>query len=89
MEDPSVLESQGSEQTSVTAVDGDGEEVYNLENGEASAEEEEAPVPEVVDELPDGTQMVAESASPIEAAPKKSYASIVSIHSEIPSLSSY
>lgn len=87
MADPSVLETQVSEQISVTAEDGDGEEVYNPENGQASfeEEEEEALVPEVVDEIPEDSQMVAGLTSQIEDVPKKSYASIVSIHSEIPS----
>lgn len=59
----------------------DGEEVYNPpENEQASVEEEEAPVPEVVDETSDGWQMVAESNSKIEEVPKKSYAYIVSGH---------
>lgn len=65
----------------VTAVSevSDGVEVYNpLENGQASIEEEEEPVPEVVDEISDGWQIVAESNSKIEEVPKKSYASIVS-----------
>ncbi|KAH1154735.1 hypothetical protein GLYMA_18G159100v4 [Glycine max] len=81
--DPSVLETQVSEQISVTAEDG-GEEVYNPENGQAAIEEEEAPVPEVLDEIPDDSQMVAGLASQIEEVPKKSYAYIVSLHSKIP-----
>lgn len=81
MADPSVLETQVPEQISVTAEDGDGEEVYNPENQQASIEEEEAPVPEVLDEIPDDSQMVAGLASQIEEVPKKSYAYIVSLHS--------
>ena len=78
-----MLETQVSEQISVTAEDG-GEEVYNPENGQAAIEEEEAPVPEVLDEIPDDSQMVAGLASQIEEVPKKSYAYIVSLHSKIP-----
>ncbi|KAK7395426.1 hypothetical protein VNO78_15984 [Psophocarpus tetragonolobus] len=80
--DPPVLETQVSEQISVTAEDGDGEEVYNPENGQASIEEEEPPVPEVLDEIPDDSQMVAGLASQIEEVPKKSYASIVKVMKE-------
>ncbi|XP_031285606.1 nuclear transport factor 2 [Pistacia vera] len=47
------------------------------ENGDGTIKEEEAPVPEVVDEVPDDTHMVAESNSKSEEVPKKSYASIV------------
>ncbi|KAG4921610.1 hypothetical protein JHK82_050574 [Glycine max] len=79
--DPSVLETQVSEQISVTAEDG-GEEVYNPENGQAAIEEEEAPVPEVLDEIPDDSQMVAGLASQIEEVPKKSYAYIVKVMKE-------
>ena len=75
----SVPETQVSEKISVKAEDGEGEEVYNPENDQASIEEEEALVPEVLDELPDDSQMVAGLTSPIEELPKKSYASIVSI----------
>lgn len=68
----------------MTAEDGDEEVVYNPENGQAAIEEEEAPVPEVLDEIPDDSQMVAGLASQIEEVPKKSYAYIVSLHSKIP-----
>eukprot|EP00261_Vitis_vinifera_P032448 XP_019073691.1 PREDICTED: ras GTPase-activating protein-binding protein 1 isoform X1 [Vitis vinifera] len=58
------------------------EEVYNpSENGEASVEEEEAPVAEVVDEIQDD-QMVTISDSKILEVPKKSYASIVKVMKE-------
>lgn len=80
--DPSVLETQVSEEISVTAEDGDGEEVYNPEDGQDSIEEEEAPVPEVLDEIPDDSQLVAGLASQIEEVPKKSYASIVKVMKE-------
>ncbi|KAG5002277.1 hypothetical protein JHK87_023349 [Glycine soja] len=79
---PSVLETQVSEQISVTAEDGDEEVVYNPENGQAAIEEEEAPVPEVLDEIPDDSQMVAGLASQIEEVPKKSYAYIVKVMKE-------
>ncbi|XVF72291.1 hypothetical protein PTKIN_Ptkin12aG0108400 [Pterospermum kingtungense] len=60
-----------------------GAEVYNpSENGDISIEEEEAPVAEVVDEIPDDSQMVADSDSKIEEVPKKSYASIVKVMKE-------
>lgn len=57
----------------------DEEEMYNPpDNGQASIKEEEPAVPEVVDEVSDGWQIVVESNSKIEEAPKKSYAYIVS-----------
>ncbi|XP_019461824.1 PREDICTED: putative G3BP-like protein isoform X1 [Lupinus angustifolius] len=87
--DPTVSEAQVSEQISVTAEEGEGEEVYNAENGQASIEEEEeAPVPEVVDEIPDDSQIVAGLTSQIEDVPKKSYASIVKVTKESPAQSS-
>uniref|UniRef100_A0A5B6Z364 Putative G3BP-like protein isoform X2 n=2 Tax=Davidia involucrata TaxID=16924 RepID=A0A5B6Z364_DAVIN len=78
-QDPSpVQESHVSEQTTVLAEEANGEEVYNpSDNGEVSVVEEEVPVPEVVDEVQDDSQMVVESNSKIEEVPKKSYASIV------------
>uniref|UniRef100_A0A5B6Z0H2 Putative G3BP-like protein isoform X2 n=1 Tax=Davidia involucrata TaxID=16924 RepID=A0A5B6Z0H2_DAVIN len=78
-QDPSpVQESHISEQTTVLAEETNGEEVYNPpDNGEVSVVEEEVPVPEVVDEVQDDSQMVVESNSKIEEVPKKSYASIV------------
>lgn len=57
--------------------DVEAEEVYSHENGEVLVEEEEEPVSEVVDEVPDDAQ-IAESNSKVEEVPKKSYASIVS-----------
>ena len=57
--------------------DVEAEEVYSHENGEILIEEEEEPVSEVVDEVPDDAQ-IAESSSKVEEVPKKSYASIVS-----------
>ncbi|XP_028776948.1 putative G3BP-like protein isoform X2 [Neltuma alba] len=76
--DPSLKKIHVSEQIVLSAEDVSGEEVYNPENGQASfEEEEEAPVPEVVDEIPDDSLVVAGSTSIIEEVPKKSYASIV------------
>lgn len=82
MAEPPVLETQVSVPISVTAENGDVEEVYNAENGQVSVEEEEASVPEVLDEIPDDSQLVAGLASQTEDGPKKSYASIVSLHSK-------
>ena len=66
------------EQPAALLEEANGSEVYNpSENGDGSIEEEEAPVAEV-DEIPDDSQMVADSNSKIEEIPKKSYASIVS-----------
>jgi hypothetical protein len=79
--DPPVLETQVSEQISVTYEDGDGEEV-NPENEQVPVEEKEAPVPEVLDEIPDDSLKVSGLASQTEELPKKSYASIVSLHSK-------
>lgn len=54
------------------------EQVYNpSENGDGSVVEEEAPVPEVVDETPVDSHTVAESNAKNDV-PKKSYAYIVS-----------
>lgn len=75
--DPSLQQIHVSEQIVPPAEDVNGEEVYNPENGQAPTEEEEAPVPEVVDEIPDDSLVVAGSTSIIEEVPKKSYASIV------------
>ncbi|XP_059626238.1 nuclear transport factor 2-like isoform X2 [Cornus florida] len=78
--DPSpVQENHISEQTMVLAEVANGEEVYNPpDNGQVPVvEEEEEPIPEVVDEIQDGSQMIVASNSKIEEVPKKSYASIV------------
>ena len=69
-----------SERT-VDPIEVNEEEVLNpspSNNGEVSVVEEEVPVAEVVDEVPDDSLMVVESNSKIEEVPKKSYASIVS-----------
>ncbi|XP_008792919.2 nuclear transport factor 2-like isoform X1 [Phoenix dactylifera] len=59
------------------------EAVYNpLENEDGSVVEEEAPVAEVIDEIPNNSQAVladSNSATVQEEAPKKSYASIVKV----------
>ncbi|KAF7825832.1 putative G3BP-like protein isoform X1 [Senna tora] len=82
--DPSLQQVQVSEQGVVTAEDINGEVVNNNESEQAPVEEEEAPVPEVVDEIPDDSLMVAGSTSIIEEVPKKSYASIVKVMKESP-----
>lgn len=69
------------EQTNVVAEEDNGEEAPILSiNGETEAVEEEEPVAEVVNEVPDVSQLVVESEAKIEEMPKKSYASIVSFH---------
>ena len=74
-----VQENHVPDQTDVLSEEINEEEVYNpSENGDGTVEEEESPVAEVVDEIPDDTHMDAESNSKIEEVPKKSYASIVS-----------
>ena len=82
--DCSLRQTHASEHIVLPAEDVNGEEAYNPENGHALIEEEEAPVPEVVDEIPDDSLVVAGSTSIIEEVPKKSYASIVSSYSELP-----
>ncbi|KAE8685848.1 Nuclear transport factor 2 family protein with RNA binding domain [Hibiscus syriacus] len=52
------------------------------EDGAGSNEEEGAPVVEVVDEVLDDSQMVADSNSKIKEVPKKSYASILKVMKE-------
>jgi hypothetical protein len=80
--DPSsVMEIHISEPSPAVPEDVDGEEVYNPpEKVQDSIEEEEAPVPEVVDQISDDWQIVAEPNSKMEEVPKKSYASIVSYY---------
>ncbi|KAK3405913.1 hypothetical protein EUGRSUZ_K02132 [Eucalyptus grandis] len=59
------------------------EEVYNpSENGDGSVVEEEAPVPEVVNETPADSHTVAESHAKNEDVPKKSYAYILGVMKE-------
>lgn len=61
--DPSALQdSHVSEPVTAVSEGVTKEEVYNpSENGEVLIEEEETPVPEVVDEIPDDSEVVAES----------------------------
>ncbi|CAA7396207.1 unnamed protein product [Spirodela intermedia] len=61
------------------------EEVYNpSDNWDGSVVDEEAPVNDVVDEVPNSSLVVVDSnpATAIEEAPKKSYASIVKVMRE-------
>ncbi|GAY40058.1 hypothetical protein CUMW_049110 [Citrus unshiu] len=75
-----VQENHVSDQTAISSEEVSGEEVDNpSENGDGTIEEEEAPVPEVVDAIPDDTHVAAESDSKVEEVPKKSYASIVKV----------
>ncbi|XP_044493099.1 nuclear transport factor 2-like [Mangifera indica] len=67
-----------SDQTAVLSGEVNNEGIRDSnENGYNTVEEEETPVTEVVDEVPDDTHMVAESNSKMEEVAKKSYASIV------------
>ncbi|XWS31241.1 hypothetical protein CRYUN_Cryun23aG0060700 [Craigia yunnanensis] len=83
VQDPSPAPENHIEQLAALPEEANGLEVYNpSENGDCSIEEEEAPVAEVVDEIPDDSQMVADSNSKIEEVPKKSYASILKVMKE-------
>ncbi|KAL5562149.1 hypothetical protein UlMin_031896 [Ulmus minor] len=77
-EPPTVLANHISEPPTAVSSEVDEEEVYNPENEEVLVEEVETPVPEVVDESPDESQMVTESISKIEEVPK-TYASILKV----------
>ncbi|XVF32146.1 hypothetical protein REPUB_Repub17cG0056900 [Reevesia pubescens] len=82
-QDPSPAPENHIEQLTALPEEANGPEVYNpSENGDDSIEEEEAPVAEVVDEIPDDSQMVADFNSKIEEVPKKSYASILKVMKE-------
>ncbi|XP_022771507.1 putative G3BP-like protein [Durio zibethinus] len=73
------------EQPAALSEEANGPEVYNpSENGDGSIEEEETPAAKVIDEIPDDSQMVADSNSNIEEVPKKSYASIVMKENVVP-----
>ena len=76
-----VQENHVSEQIAPSAEEAVSGEVYNPpENGDLPVtEEEEVPEPEVVDEVQDNTEPVVETPAKIDEAPKKSYASIVSV----------
>ncbi|GFZ01996.1 nuclear transport factor 2 (NTF2) family protein with RNA binding (RRM-RBD-RNP motifs) domain-containing protein [Actinidia rufa] len=79
---PPVQEIHITEETLVT-VEVNGEEAVNGSiNGDVSVVEEEVPVAEVVDEVPDDSNVVVESHSKIEEVPKKSYASVVMVMKE-------
>ncbi|KAG8641970.1 hypothetical protein MANES_12G047900v8 [Manihot esculenta] len=85
----SVNENHISEQTTAFSEEANVEEVCDpSEDGDGAIEEEEAPVPEIVDEVPDDSHMVVDSqtvAEPnakIEEVPKKSYASILKVMKE-------
>ncbi|XVF80359.1 hypothetical protein PTKIN_Ptkin15bG0063300 [Pterospermum kingtungense] len=81
--DPSPASENLIEAPAALAEEANGARVYNpSENEDISIEEEEAPVAEVVDEIPDDSQMVADSDSKIKEVPKKSYASIVKVMKE-------
>lgn len=68
-----------SEETNELSEETSEEEVHDpSENGEISVAEEEVSVAEVVNEVPDDSQLIVESNIKIEEVPKKSYASIVS-----------
>lgn len=83
-----------SEQPPVSALldeeEENGEEVYNPpeKDEDPAVVEEEAPVEEVIDEVPSVPQAVVPEATPaatvLEEAPKKSYASIVKVMKENP-----
>lgn len=70
-----------TEHTNGVAEEANGEIHLPADNGEiidAKEEQEEEPVAEVVNAVPDNSQLVVETNVKIEEAPKKSYASIVS-----------
>lgn len=74
-----VLENYVSEQSTSPVEEVISEEVHNpTENGHVETVEKEAPVAELVYEVPDDSRMVVESSAKIEGVQKKSYASIVS-----------
>lgn len=79
-----VQEVHVPEQMAASSEEAIEEEVYDPppENGEVLDVEEEQPVAEVVDEIPDDSQLVTDSDSKIEDTPKKSYASIVKVMKE-------
>ncbi|XP_052306439.1 nuclear transport factor 2 isoform X16 [Populus trichocarpa] len=86
---PHTQETHISEPTAALSEEVIGGEVYNpSESGDVSVEEEEEPMPEVVDEIPPDSQLVAdsqvvvESSAKIEDTPKKSYASVVKVQKE-------
>ncbi|XP_055812982.1 nuclear transport factor 2-like isoform X2 [Solanum dulcamara] len=75
---PPAQENHISEQSTPSAEEANGGEVYNPpENDNVPVVVEEVPVAEVVDEVQGDSQMVADTNIIIEEVPKKSYASIV------------
>ncbi|PSR86332.1 G3BP-like protein [Actinidia chinensis var. chinensis] len=76
---PPVQEIHIPEETMVAVVVNGEEAVNGSINGEVSVVEEEVPVAEVVDEVPDDSNVVIESHLKIEEVPKKSYASVVMV----------
>ncbi|XAR58752.1 hypothetical protein NMG60_11014278 [Bertholletia excelsa] len=78
-QEPSLVQDNHVSEQITVSESVDGEEVFNSsDNGEVVVEEE-VPVAEVVDEVPDDSQLVVEPNSKIEEVPKKSYASIVMV----------
>ncbi|MFS7930197.1 putative Ras GTPase-activating protein-binding protein [Helianthus anomalus] len=71
-----VPENNIPEQAAVLTEESEAEPAVLVENGEVPAVEED-PVPEVVDEVQDSSQLAVESHTKVEEMPKKSYASIV------------
>lgn len=75
---PTAPQNHIPEQSTPPAEEADVGEVYNpSENGDVLIVEEEVPVSEVVHEVQDGSEVVAESDNKTGEVPKKSYASIV------------
>ncbi|CAN4102105.1 unnamed protein product [Withania somnifera] len=74
---PPVQQIHISEQSTPSVEEANEGEVYNPPENVDVPVEEEVPVAEVVDEMPDDSQMVVESNTKSDDAPKKSYASIV------------
>ncbi|TYH43929.1 hypothetical protein ES332_D11G158900v1 [Gossypium tomentosum] len=82
-QDHSPVPENHIEQPAALPEECNGPEVYNpSENGDGSIEEEESPVAEVVDEIPDDSKMVSDSKPEMEELPKKSYASILKVLKE-------
>ncbi|XP_035845248.1 nuclear transport factor 2 [Helianthus annuus] len=71
-----VPENNIPEQVAVLTEESEVEPAVLVENGEVPVVEED-PVPEVVDEVQDSSQLAVESHTKVEEMPKKSYASIV------------
>lgn len=81
MEAAPVEDDHITEQTNGVAEESNGEVHIPFENGnivDVNQEQEEEPVAEVLNAVPDNSPLVVETNVKIEEAPKKSYASIVS-----------